>query len=191
MLLKALVAGALVTVPVIFTEQLMFSIGASAQFGAVWDAFAVAGLVEESFKFLAFLLIVWRNRNFNEKFDGIVYAVFIALGFAGIENIIYVAQGGVQVALTRAITAVPAHALFGVMMGYHMGLARFFPRERVKNITLAILLPIAAHGFYDFCLMSGNSFLLGIFVPYIVWLWIYGGRKMKELSESSIYRNDL
>ena len=116
MLLRALLIGAVITLPVIFIERGLFSLGATFSFGPFWDAFAVAGLVEESFKFLAFYLIIWRNVNFNEKFDGIVYAVFIALGFAGVENILYVAEGGVQVAITRAITAVPAHALFGVII---------------------------------------------------------------------------
>ena len=76
-------------------------------------------------KFLAFYVFFWKERNFNEKFDGIVYAVYIALGFAGIENIVYAFTGGVGVGLVRALTAVAAHALFGVVMGFYFGLAGF------------------------------------------------------------------
>jgi len=90
LLLKALGLGCLITVPVIFVERFL-----SAQMPelshtgtAFYDAFLVAGFTEELFKYLAFIFLIWTNKNFNEKFDCIVYAVFISLGFAGIENIL-------------------------------------------------------------------------------------------------------
>jgi len=144
--------------------------------------------VEEGFKFLVFLLLVWNNKEFNEKFDGIVYAVFISLGFAGVENILYV-SGDITIGLSRALTAVPAHALFGVTMGYYYGLARFYPMERGRYLKKALFWPVLLHGFYDFCLMSGHPLLLLLFIPFIVYLWISGFRKMKDLSDRSIFRN--
>src|SRR5512137_2600832 len=119
LLLKALFAGILIVLPVVLIEKLL-SYPSEMMEGlpaVAYTAFAVAALTEEGMKFLAFLFFFWNNRNFNEKFDGIVYSVYIALGFAGIENILYVYSGGYGVGLIRAITAVPAHALFGIVMG--------------------------------------------------------------------------
>ena len=92
MLLNALGAGILITVPVLFLERLLSAVMPSfpPQGEAFYSAFIVAGFTEEFFKFLALYVLIWSNRNFNEKFDGIVYAVFISLGFAGVENILYV-----------------------------------------------------------------------------------------------------
>ncbi len=193
LLLRALAIGAALAIPVIIVEKwLSYPAKAMPPLTATaWMAFVVAGFTEEGFKFLAFYLIIWRNTHFNEKFDGIVYAVFIAMGFAGVENILYVVQGGIEVGLTRAFTAVPAHALFGVIMGYHLGLAKFYPEQRNRQILQAVLYPILLHGFYDFCLMSQNQFLLVIFVPYMMWLWINASQKMDELSHNSFFRDKL
>ncbi len=155
---------------------------------AGWNAFIVAALTEEAFKFTALLILFWNNMQFNEKFDGIVYACFISLGFAAVENILYVSQGGVEVGLGRAFTAVPAHALFGVMMGYQFGLARFYPSERSRRLVLALTIPIILHGIYDFILMSGNPYILIVFIPYLVFLWIFGFRRIRNLSRRSIFR---
>jgi RsiW-degrading membrane proteinase PrsW (M82 family) len=189
-LVLALTAGGLITIPVIFVETwlsfpLEFMEGMAS---AAWSALVVAAMTEESFKFLALMILFWNNRNFNEKFDGIVYASFIALGFAGVENILYVADGGTGVGLVRAFTAVPGHALFGILMGYQAGLARFYPAERNRRLFYALALPVLLHGLYDFILMSEHPYLLLGFIPYVIFLWIFGFRRMRQLSERSIYR---
>ena len=97
-------------------------------------------------------------------------------------------DGGTGVGLARAFTAVPAHALFGVIMGYHVGIARFYPREKTKRLLLALILPWLLHGVYDFILMSGHPYLLFAFIPYLIILWIFGFRRMRDLSNRSIYR---
>ncbi len=134
-------------------------------------------------------IFFWRNRNFNEKFDGIVYAVFITLGFAGIENILYVFQGGYSVGIMRALTAVPAHALFGIMMGYNFGLARFSEKYQGINLFAAFAIPFIAHGAYDFLLMGNSQFLMAVFIPVFIFYWITGFRKIKKLSVDSTFRN--
>ena len=191
LLLISLLAGGLITIPIIFIEILLQKIGAGFQGSSartIWYAFIVAGATEELFKFLALFILIWANKNFNEKFDGIVYAVFISLGFALVENISYVIIGGVQVGLVRALTAVPAHALFGIVMGYYIGLARFMEGQVAFYLARAILWPIILHGFYDYCLISGLPILMLFFVPFIIYLWITGFRKMKEISDSSRFR---
>lgn len=190
MLLTALLVGCITVVPVFFIERLLSQLDPLISHGgkAFYKAFFVAGFTEETFKFLALFLLIWRNRNFNEKFDGIVYAVFIGLGFAGVENIIYVIKLGAGVGWVRALTAVPGHALFGVTMGYYFGLAKFYPDSRNELLLRSILYPIALHGTYDFILMFGNYRLLFGFIPFIIFLYIDGLRRMKDLSDRSIFR---
>jgi RsiW-degrading membrane proteinase PrsW (M82 family) len=113
------------------------------------------GLVEEFSKFLVLRYYFFRHRAFNEPFDGIIYAVMISMGFATLENIMYVFEGGLQVALARALTAVPAHAAFAVIMGYYVGAARFSFRKRRKYfLRMGVLFAALSHGLYDFFLMQ-------------------------------------
>ena len=195
LLIKALVAGAIITIPVYFIEVGLSAFGEARldpNSHIIWSAFVVASGTEEIFKFLALYILIWAKRDFNERFDGIVYAVFVSLGFAGIENLLYVIQGGVEVGWLRAITAVPAHAFFGITMGYYFGLARF-ANDGMKGAYMAraIAWPIILHGFYDYCLMSEIPILLLAFIPFIIYLWIQGFKKMKELSDNSRFRNEV
>lgn len=119
-------------------------------------AFGVVALSEEVAKFLFLRYVVFRHPAFDEPYDGIVYAVMIGMGFATFENILYVADGGLQVAFLRMFTAVPAHAVFGVAMGYWVGLAKFDPAKRKAYITRGLLVAILLHGAYDFFLMQDN-----------------------------------
>lgn len=189
-LLMALAAGIAIIPAVLVVEKYLFQLSAPL-YGInlqAFKAFIIASFTEESFKYMAFYLIIWRSKDFNEKFDGIVYAVFISLGFAAVENIMYVFQGGYQVGVLRAFTAVPAHALFGVSMGYHFGLAKFYPESRQRELAFAFLFPFMWHGFYDFFLMTGKPWLCIMLVPIMVLLGMTGLKKMKRLSEISVYR---
>jgi protease PrsW len=190
-LLRALLTGVLIVLPVVLIEKLL-TIPSESMAGlsnAAYTAFIVAALTEEGMKFIAFYFFFWKNRNFNERFDGIVYAVFIALGFAGIENLLYVFTGGYSVGLIRALTAVPAHALFGIIMGYYFGIAKYNPDRRTTYLILAFFLPFLFHGLYDFLLMSNSLFLIIIFIPLFVYFWITGFKKMSLASDASSFRD--
>lgn len=163
----------------------LFISGIISQFVAINDrdvseqavhAFLIVALVEESSKFIFVRGILYRNKNFNEPFDGIVYAVMVSMGFATFENIFYVADGGLSVALTRMFTAVPAHATFGVLMGYFLGKAKF---EHKKSYYAFHALGIATlfHGAYDYFLFI--SFVPGIWLGAmaLLILGIYLSRK--------------
>ena len=189
-LLKALFAGVLIVLPAVIIERFL-SIPGERMEGlgySSYTAFIVAGFTEEGLKFLAFYFFFLGNKNFNEKFDGIVYSVFIALGFAGIENILYVFTGGYGVGIIRALTAVPAHALFGIAMGYYFGIARFRSDNRSAFIFLAFFLPFLFHGLYNFLLMSNSPVLLLVFIPLFIYFWISGFKKMSILSDASYFR---
>jgi len=193
-LLRAFLAGCISVIPILLIEIALgnfwtnnFANRANILATAGYDAFVVAAFTEELFKFLFFALLIWRNKNFNEKYDGIVYAVFVSLGFAAVENVLYVFENGAGVGILRAFTAVPAHTLFGITMGYFLGLAKMKELKRKSNIIKAIIFPIILHGIYDFILMSEQTFLLLLFIPFMIFMFVYGNRRMKEHTTNSVF----
>ncbi|MDA7557942.1 PrsW family glutamic-type intramembrane protease [Flavobacteriaceae bacterium] len=140
---------------------------------SVWQqfikAFFMVALIEEFSKYVMVWGVLQPRTWFNEPFDGIVYAVMVSMGFAAVENVMYVLQGGVDVALIRAFSAVPAHATFGIIMGYFMGKAKFSNDRVIWNIV-GLLSAIVLHGAYDFFLFI--NFIPGISVGAIISLII-------------------
>ncbi len=129
------------------------------------EYFIGVAAVEEGFKYL-FLNTVRKNPEFNYVFDGIVYSTAVALGFAALENILYVFDGGIEVAISRAIFSVPGHCADGVVMGIFFGLAKRLEVQgnggRAKMCyLLAFALPVIEHGFYD-TFLSLESDVLGL-----------------------------
>ena len=109
------------------------------------------GLVEEFSKFIFVRFYAYKKDDFNEPFDGIVYCVMVSMGFATLENILYVSASGAYTGWLRMFTAVPMHAVFAIVMGYYMGVQKSFGTSAavLKGLLLASLL----HGIYDFVLM--------------------------------------
>lgn len=124
-------------------------------------AFFVVGLSEEFSKYIIIRYYSQPHKEYNEPFDGIVYAVMVSMGFAATENVMYVLQGGMEVAIIRAFTAVPAHATFAILMGYFMGKAKFSKNRVLLNLT-GLFLAVLFHGTYDFFL----------FIDFIPGIWI-------------------
>ena len=145
-------------------------------------AFFVVGLGEEMLKYLVVVLYAFRKPCFNEPFDGIVYAVMVSLGFAAFENIFYVMEGGLSVAVLRMFTAVPMHAAFAVIMGYYIGLSKYYrgaarTEKSLKGLFYAVLL----HGLYDFVLFQDDFPLLGLLIfPLIIWAFFLCKRAMNK-----------
>ncbi|GET25290.1 PrsW family glutamic-type intramembrane protease [Prolixibacter sp. NT017] len=188
LLARGLLLGVISVLPVTLVEGVLMMFGPlfTGYWNTFYQAFVVAGATEEGFKFIASFLLVWHSREFNQRFDGIVYAVFVSMGFALVENLLYVfsSSDGLSVGLTRALTAVPAHAMFGVLMGFHLSLAKFYPQARRLFLGYAFLIPFTFHGLYDFILMSGNQILLALFVPFIIYMLFRVYRRMKLLSDA-------
>lgn len=118
--------------------------------GEFYNAFFKVALVEELSKFLFVRFVLFHNKNFNEPFDGIVYAVMVSMGFATLENIVYVYDFGVRTGILRMFTAVPAHAIFGVLMGYFVGKARFAPYRQFYYSVIGLGAAAVLHGAYDY-----------------------------------------
>ena len=126
--------------------------------------------IEETLKFLVVMLIIYPNKYFDEPFDGIVYSVFVGMGFATAENLTFVLQGSASLALMRMISAVPAHFVFAVIMGYYLGKAKSNKKAQLIFIVLAILIPIIIHALYDYFLFI--DFIRGVWIGGIVTLVI-------------------
>ena len=132
-------------------------------------AFFVVALVEEYSKFVIVKYYAQKSNEFNEPFDGIVYAVMVSMGFAALENVLYVYQYGFSTGIMRAFTAVPAHATFGILMGYFMGKAKF-SNSSIKYNLLGLFTATIFHGAYDFFLFI--NFIPGTIIGAILSLII-------------------
>ena len=159
---------------------------------AFWMFFVTVGLSEEGFKYLILKWRTWRSPYFNCRFDGVVYAVFVSLGFALWENIGYVAYYGLTTALVRAVTAVPGHACFGVFMGTWYGLAK--RREGAGDLAgaakfrrTALIVPMLLHGFYDFCATYQDSVMGLVFLAFVIAMFITANRLVKRMSANDAY----
>jgi len=140
----------------------VFLLGVSLLFPAIWlngifitdETAYLAGLTEESLKYLAFILIVTKLQEFDEKMDAIVYGTLISLGFATYENYEYVylyfPDSSYAIAWARAFSAIPLHAMCGVIMGYHLGMHYFENKSNSNHLLLALLIPILVHGSYNY-----------------------------------------
>lgn len=159
-------------------------------------------LIEEGFKWL-FLFFVTRNsKHFNSLFDGLIYAVFISLGFAALENVLYTFDYGLSTGLLRAVTAVPGHMFDGVLMGYYYTMWNVFneagklenaytikgiitPKSRITGksyLILSIVVPVLAHGIYDyFCSYPSYTFTI-LFYVFLIALYITQFKRIRDLS---------
>jgi len=191
LLLKVFLFGALSVLPTILVERFLMSLNIfSGLLASAFTAFIIAGLTEEYFKRAVVLRTAYKHEAFNEKLDGIIYAVFAALGFASIENIMYVLSGysaNYYVGLSRGIFSVPTHALLGVTMGYYLSLAKFSNNEKSRRnyIRKALIIPAILHGFFDFILVANIPALLALFIPYVIYLWIANLRKLNKYYKES------
>ena len=171
--------GIISTVPAVFLENLFQSVFQKGEdiFTLFFYSFVGIALVEEGYKALFTYLIVYRNKNFNHIFDGIVYAVFMSLGFATLENFLYLYKYGINLAISRGIISVPAHAFYAISFGFFLGKAKKEDIEGnfVKSkmyLALSILVPVLLHGTFDFLLLSGSVILYKVFVLFVVFLYI-------------------
>ena len=138
------------------------------------ENYFIVAITEEILKWAVIMIFIWRHKEFNYRFDGIVYCVASSLGFALVENIMYVFQYGFGTAITRALFSIPGHCTFAIMMGYFLGQSKLFFAQRRKGLgflfmILSLAVPMVIHGTYDFLLSAENliftlAFLMLIFI---------------------------
>lgn len=152
----------------------------------------VVGLAEEGCKLLLLWIISWRRKEFNCNYDGIVYAVFCSMGFAILENILYVMDGGFSTGLIRAVTAIPGHAFFGVLMGREYARAKRAQilgdkKGAVLHIFLGMGLSAFIHGLYDFFAMLNSDLSTVLFLALLVLIYIFCIRMVKKASKEDFF----
>ncbi|MDQ0213718.1 RsiW-degrading membrane proteinase PrsW (M82 family) [Oikeobacillus pervagus] len=176
--LKAFLFGVIITFPIMFI-QYVFSAEELIS-SSLGDAFLSTSLLEEFIKWFILFYAIYTHVDFDEPYDGIVYATSISLGFATIENILYLIAHGVEFAVTRALLPVSSHALFGVIMGYYFGKAKFSMDGRTnKWLFLAFFLPYLLHGLYDYILFIEKVWVYYM-IPFMLFLWWLGLKKVKK-----------
>jgi RsiW-degrading membrane proteinase PrsW (M82 family) len=163
------------------------------------EGFLGAAAPEELFKLVVLLAFCVRHPAFDEPMDGIVYGAVASLGFATLENVLYVGKGGLGVGVLRALTAVPGHAFYGAMLGYYVGQAKFFPAHKGRLILTGFLLATLAHGVYDTPLMihsavekagqqAGPSQALIVFtLGALVASWVFVVRRVRRLHADQLH----
>jgi len=197
LLLKIFLLGAITTIPAFLVESILSNINVfTGIMGIAFTSFIIAGATEEFFKREVVRRFIYSNKNFNEKLDGVVYCIFSAIGFATIENIMYVVfrfSNNPYIGLYRGILSVPAHSIFAVTMGYYLSLGKFAKdkREELKYLRKSLYIPILLHGIFNFILMADIPLLSIIFIPYVLYLWITNQKKLNSYILESQNRYDL
>ena len=144
-------------------------------------------VIEEGSKWLMLRLATWKNKNFTHIYDALIYAAFVSLGFATIENILYVTQGGLIIAIARAVLSVPGHFFFSIFMGYYYGLAKQAAVNnnqafKTKNLFLSFLVPVLVHGTFDYSLLTENYILILFYFILVIFLYIKSFKTIKQFS---------
>ncbi|TGB04509.1 glutamic-type intramembrane protease PrsW [Halobacillus salinus] len=178
LIVRMFIIGVIMVFPIMFI-QYAFEVEGVFQ-SPLLRSFFLAGLIEEFFKWFFLLFVVYQHSDFDHHYDGIIYAVAISLGFATIENVIYLFSNGIEIAILRAVFPVSSHALFGIIMGYYMGKAKFAEAHRTRCLVLALFIPVSLHTVYDFIITVFEQSWLYWITPFMIILWVIGFRKIKE-----------
>jgi RsiW-degrading membrane proteinase PrsW (M82 family) len=189
-LLKTFLLGMLICIPVVPLAKGLEELGAGLAVGmwgsALVQAFLGAAIPEELFKYLVLRGYVWRKHHFDEPLDGVVYGATASLGFATLENILYVGKFGFGTAVIRALTAVPGHAFTGVVMGAFVGRARYAPPGKKVGLLLAGLgWAILLHGLYDTFLFTNDQYAVLALVLLVVEI-SWGQRLYRDLQSEQV-----
>ncbi|MCR5672865.1 MAG: PrsW family intramembrane metalloprotease [Lachnospiraceae bacterium] len=192
LLIKLFLLGALTTVSAMIIETVgedyIFAfMDQQSMLFILIDNFFIVALSEEAGKYIVLKKATWKHPAFNYTFDGVVYAVAASLGFATLENVLYVFSNGFGVAIIRALFSVPGHVIDALYMGYYYGLAKHAEAYgnmdlRKKYLRYAFFVPVLIHGFYDFCLSTEYGLFIFIFLVFEIVITILAIKKFRTLS---------
>ena len=183
LLIKTFLLGFLITIPAGVLNNIFIWSKINS-----YELTYIAGIIEESLKFLILHIFIKKKIDFNEPMDAIVYGTLISLGFATIENIEYVFEGEFNpysIAIFRMFTAIPAHASFGIIMGYYYGMYAF--NNDRSYLLKSLFFPIIAHSIYNYSTQLGPIFfLISLLIFYSAWRAhkIFVNLQREKLSEN-------
>ncbi|HZG14466.1 MAG TPA: glutamic-type intramembrane protease PrsW [Candidatus Bathyarchaeia archaeon] len=179
MVIRSFLFGILLVFPIMMLQYIMQT---EWNWTAVWfQAVISSALIEELFKWLVVYQTAYKHVEFDEPYDGIVYAVAISLGFATLENFFYLWINGMNIAFWRALLPVSGHALFGIWMGYYLGKGKFTEDPGLKNrrLVLSLLVPVALHAVYNLIFLSTEHWFWMI-LPFMILLWWFGLKNIER-----------
>ncbi|AOM82785.1 glutamic-type intramembrane protease PrsW [Salisediminibacterium beveridgei] len=183
LVIRSFFFGMLLVFPVSF---LQFAIGSETDMTNTFlVSFFHVALTEEFFKWFVVVLFIFNHSAFKTRYDGIVYASAVSLGFAAVENLLYVSINGLETAIYRALFPVTVHALVGVLMGYYVGAAKFNFRFKAIYLLLALLIPAFFHGMYHLSLVRYSAVNYGL-MPFMIVLWFTALYKIKQANQLSL-----
>ncbi|MBP1999515.1 RsiW-degrading membrane proteinase PrsW (M82 family) [Paenibacillus shirakamiensis] len=188
MVIKIFLLGFLIVLPIMILQRgLTIWLGENS----FVDAFVISAGIEELVKWFVLYHMIYNHMEFDEPYDGIVYATAVSLGFASVENVIFALyhQATMGTLLIRALLPVSGHAMFGVIMGYYLGRSKF-PGTKTTRWFMAcsLILPIFWHGVYDWILENITQYWLWYTVPLMAFLWFGGIGKMYRANSRSPFR---
>ncbi|KYD28399.1 MULTISPECIES: glutamic-type intramembrane protease PrsW [Geobacillus] len=175
--LRMFLFGALLVFPIMFIQYVLAEERIVSS--PMAEAFLSAALLEEFVKWFVVYFFVYDDDEFDEPYDGIVYSASVSLGFATLENLLYLLANGVETAFVRALLPVSSHALFSVIMGFYFGKAKFARQKRSYYLWLSFLLPFFLHGVYDWLLLAKERWSYYM-APFLLALWWVALRKVKQ-----------
>lgn len=179
MVIRSFIFGMLLVIPIMVLQYIMQNEW-NWRDGIVAEVVQSA-VVEEFFKWMVIFFTAYKHVEFDEPYDGIVYAVAVSLGFATLENLFYLIINGLNIAFWRALLPVSSHALFAVWMGYYLGRAKFSkePKKERMFLTVSVALPIGLHALYNAIFLSIQNWIW-VIIPFMLFLWWQGLKKVQR-----------
>lgn len=173
-IIKIFFYGILICFPAFFLNTALIDVYSSTGISdGLISSFLSAAPVEEVLKFTVLYSLVYKMKDFNEPIDGVVYGVTVSLGFATLENIYYVYvlndyfdTSSQSLAVLRSFSAIPAHGVFGAVMGYFFMKYSFISKQ--NNLALCMIVPILLHGSYNF--FAHSYFIVSLLIVIISWI---------------------
>lgn len=177
-LLKLFIGGCLSLVLIKFLANKFYDFDPTILYGEFtfvqqfFEKFSLIGVVEEFSKWIILYLLVWKNKEFNYIYDGIIYSVFVSMGFAVVENFNYLINNAdLTTLISRSLMTVPAHMCFGIIMGAYLGDAKYYKKYKSNfKLYLSFFVPVLAHGLFDFLLSFDNDLFVLFFIYFIILL---------------------
>ncbi len=177
-LLHTFIYGAIITFPIMFIQYVLEEEGTFSN--PFLSDVIFTSSIEEFFKWFVILVAILRHVEFDDPYDGILYGAAVSLGFATVENVLYLLSFGIDTAFLRAILPVSSHALFGVVMGYYFGKSKFSKdNKQLEYLLLAFLAPVLLHFSYN-TILTLKGHLIYLMLPFMLFLWWFGLRKVKQ-----------
>ncbi|WP_096550793.1 glutamic-type intramembrane protease PrsW [Ureibacillus thermosphaericus] len=183
-LVRTFIFGLLITFPIMFIQYVL------QEEQLITNPFLLnvvfSSTMEEFFKWFIIFAFIYRHVEFDDPYDGILYGAAASLGFATMENLLYLLTFGIDTAFMRALLPVSSHALFGVVMGYYFGKSKFTKNNRsMEYLVLSIGAPLLLHFAYNSILMF-EDYWVYLIAPFMLFLWWFALRKVKLAHEHLI-----